>query len=70
MNCLIVYTDDTGDWVKLGEAEKSELGITLKKGNVEGVSRNVFKHYVNKKTTENHLNIWTSSKENIQNQKC
>ena len=47
--------NNTGDWVKLVEADKTELGITLTYDEVQGVSKNVFKNYVKKRVTENHL---------------
>jgi hypothetical protein len=33
--------NNIGDWVRLGDVDKSELGITLTKEKVQGVSKNV-----------------------------
>ena len=48
-----VYTtqkisSSVGDWVKLVQADKSELGITLTDEEIQGVSKNAFKNYVKK----------------------
>ena len=45
----------TGDWVRLVEADKIELGIDLTDQEIQGVSKNVFKRYVKKKVEISHL---------------
>lgn len=49
-------SNNTGDWVRLVQADKAELGINLSDEEIQGVSKNVFKNYVKKKTTIAHLN--------------
>ena len=61
-----VYADQTncnnmGDWVRLVQADKAELGITLTDKEIQGVSENVFKNVVKKKVTIAHLR-WVEEK--------
>ena len=56
-----VYTAKTnsnnmGDWVRLVQSDKTELGITLTDEEIQGVSKNVFKNYVKIKVNIAHLN--------------
>ena len=48
-------TSNAGDWFKLIEADKLELGITLTDEEIKGVSKNVFKTFVKKRVKSNHL---------------
>ena len=48
-------TSNVGDWFKLVEADKLELGITLTDEEIQGVSKNVFKTFVKKRVKINHL---------------
>ena len=54
--------NNNGDWVKLVEADKSEIGISVTNYEVQGVSKDMFKNYVKKKITENHLKYLNSLK--------
>ena len=45
----------TGDWVRLVEADKKELGIDLTDEQIQEVSKSSFKTYVKKKVTQNFL---------------
>ena len=45
-----------GDWVRLVQSDKTELGITLTDEEIQGVSKHVFKNYVKKKVNIAHLN--------------
>ena len=47
--------NNTGDWVRLVQADKAELGIILTDKEIQGVSKNVFKNFVKKKVTIAHL---------------
>ena len=55
--------NNTGDWVRLVESDKAELGITLTDEEIQGVSKNVFKNYVKKKVTIAHLKYLNGLKE-------
>ena len=44
-----------GDWVNILDSDKNELGISLTDQEIQGVSKNVFKNYVNSKVRINHL---------------
>ena len=44
-----------GDWVRLVEADKHELGIELTEEEIQGVSQEVFKNFVKKKVKINYL---------------
>ena len=44
-----------GDWVRLVEGDKTELGITLTDRDIQGVSKNVFNNFVKKKVRSNML---------------
>ena len=48
-------TSNAGDWFKLVEADKLELGITLTDEEIQGISKNVFKTFVKKRVKSNHL---------------
>ena len=48
-------SNSTGDWVRLVEADKTELGISLTDEQIQGVSKTSFKTYVKKKVTQNFL---------------
>ena len=48
-------SNSTGDWVRLVEADKTELGISLTDKQIQGVSKSSFKTYVKKKVTQNFL---------------
>ena len=45
----------TGDWVRLVEADKEELGIGLTDEEIQGVSKEMFKTYIKKKSKINHF---------------
>ena len=47
--------NNTGDWVRLVESDKLELGISLTDEEIQAVSKNVFKNFVKKKATIYHL---------------
>ena len=44
-----------GDWVRLVEENKNELGISMTDQEIQGVSKEVFKTFVHKKVKINHL---------------
>ena len=44
-----------GDWVRLVEQDKNELGISMTDQEIQGVSKEVFKTFVHKKVKINHL---------------
>ena len=48
-------SNSTGDWVRLVEADKKELGIDLTDKQIQEVSKSSFKTYVKKKVTQNFL---------------
>ena len=48
-------SNSTGDWVRLLEADKTELGIDLTDKQIQDVSKSSFKTYVKKKVTQNFL---------------
>ena len=48
-------SNNIGDWVRLVQADKKELGITLTDEEIQGVSKNVFRKFVKKRATLNHL---------------
>ena len=39
-------SNNTGDWIRLLEADKTELNITLTDSQIQGVSKNSFKAYM------------------------
>ena len=43
--------NNIGDWVRLKQADKAELGITLTDEEIQGVSKNAFNIFVKKKVT-------------------
>ena len=47
--------NNTGDWVRLVQSDKVELGICLTDKDIQGVSKNMFKNFVKKKATIYHL---------------
>ena len=47
--------NNTGDWVRLVNADKQETGIDMTDEEIQGVSKLSFKNYVKKKVTINHL---------------
>ena len=55
-------SNNVGDWVKLVEADMSELGITLTDEQIQGVSKNMFKNYVKKQVKINQLKYLSSLK--------
>ena len=55
-------TNNVGDWIRLVEADMSELGITLTDEQIQGVSKNVFKNYVKKQVKINQLKYLSSLK--------
>ena len=50
------------DWVRLVEADKSELGITLTEQEIQGVSKNTFNNFVKKKAKTNMLKYLSEQK--------
>ena len=46
-------SNSVGDWVRLVDADKTELGITLSDIQIQGVSKNVFQNFVKKKVKVN-----------------
>ena len=54
--------NNTGDWVRLVQADKQELEIDLTDEEIQGVSKFTFKSYVKKKVTINHLKYLESLK--------
>ena len=46
-------SNSIGDWVRLIEADKTELKISLTDSEIQGVSKNVFKSFVKKKVAGN-----------------
>ena len=54
--------NSVGDWVRILEADKIELGIKLTDKEIQGVSKNVFKTFVKKKVKINHLEYLNSLK--------
>jgi hypothetical protein len=48
-------SNSVGDWVRLVDADKTELGITLSDMEIQGVSKNVFQKFVKKKVKINML---------------
>jgi hypothetical protein len=57
--------NNTGDWVRLVQSDKAELGITLTDKEIQGVSKNVFKKFVKKKVTIAHLKYLNGLKEKL-----
>ena len=55
-------SSSVGDWVRLVEADKSELGIVLTDKEVQGVSKNVFKKFVKKKVKTNMIKYLSEKK--------
>ena len=58
-----ISSNSVGDWVRLVEADKLELGITLTDCEIQGVSQNMFKNFVAKKVKANHLKDLSSLKQ-------
>ena len=56
-------SSSVGDWVRLVQADKSELGITLTDTDIQGVSQNVFKNFVSKRVKMKHLRNMASLKQ-------
>ena len=56
-------SNNIGDWVRLVQSDKTELGITVTDKEIQGVSKNVFKSYVKKKVTIVHLKYSNGLKE-------
>ena len=50
-----IISQSVGDWVKHVAADKLELDIHLTDEEIQGVSKNAFKNYVQKKVKINHL---------------
>ena len=48
-------SNSVGDWVRLVNADKDELGIELTDEDIQGVSQEMFKTYVKKKVKVNYL---------------
>ena len=48
-----MVSNSVGDWVRMVQADKAELGITLSDSDVQGVSKNVFHNHVKKKAQIN-----------------
>ena len=48
-------SNNIGDWVRLVQADKKELGITLSDDEIQGVPKNVFRKFLKKRATLNHL---------------
>ena len=55
--------NSTGDWVRLVDADKAELGIIITDEEIQGVSKLSFKSFVKKKVTENYLRNLSALKE-------
>ena len=55
-------SNSVGDWVRLVNADKDELGIELTDEDIQGVSQEMFKTYVKKKVKVNYLKHLNSLK--------
>ena len=44
-----ILSNSVGDWVRMVQADKAELGINLSGSEIQGVSKNVFHSHVKKK---------------------
>ena len=44
-------SSNAGDWIRLVEADKSELNITMSDEEIQGVSKDMFKTVVKEKVT-------------------
>ena len=52
---ILVILSPVQDWVRLVQSDKSELGIALTDEEIQVVPKNVFRKYVMKRATTNHL---------------
>ena len=48
-------SNSVGDWIRLVEADKTEIGICLTDSEIQGVSKNVFNNFLKKKVQANML---------------
>ena len=55
-------SNSVGDWVRLVDADKTELGINLSDSEIQGVSKNAFHSFVKKKVKINMLKIFSELK--------
>ena len=55
-------SNNTGDWIKLVEADKKELEIDMKDEEIQNVSKDKFKEYVTKKAKMHQLHFLASLK--------
>ena len=66
MTCRIYdaqkVSNSIGDWVRLVDADMSELGISLTNEQIQSVSKNVFNNFVKKKIKLNMLKYFSEKK--------